>query len=75
MEQPIFTLRKLIEALNCVNESEVYIINYNIHSFTIYKYRNEAFTGDKSDNSYMKATTYLVNELHSYLKRGGMIEC
>lgn len=74
MNQPVFTLRKLIEALNCVNEAEVYIINYDTHSFTIYKYRNEAFTGDKTNKSYINATAYLIDELHSYLKEGGMLE-
>lgn len=74
MTESILSLRKFAEALNCINESEVYIITSTPLTFSIYKYRTLVQEYPISKSSYISANEYFVKEIIKYLKDGGMIE-
>lgn len=74
MTTSLLSLRKFAEALNCINEAEVYIITSTPLTFTIYKYRNPVEEYPLNNTSLLRANEYFVSEIKEYLKDGGWIE-
>lgn len=67
------SLRKFAHAVNCVNEAEVYIVEYEGYTVNLYKHRNLILSGN-SPKFYNNAYSILIADLYNYLKDGGMLE-
>lgn len=70
----LLSLRKFIEILNCVNETDAYQVEITPSIISIYKFKTLIHEYRTDTSGILSAHEYLVKQLVSYLKEGGWIE-
>lgn len=68
------TIRKFAEALNCINESDVYAVEITASSMGVYKYKTLIHEFPNTPDGIISAYTYFIRQLTEYLKEGGWNE-